>query len=185
MRDRLLALLYVIIVVTASMIQDVRVLGLLCALVLIAGGPRTPRLARRALLATGFFAGLVTLAWMVTAAIDGTVPWLALIRLNLRVFTLTSLTFLAVDRLDPQRITAGAPRVQALTVLILAQVGVYRRLLGEFRLAHRSRTCRRPAVRESVAMGAALGATFLRRAEHEAGQLTQGMTSRGFFHDPR
>ena len=183
MRDRLLAALYFASVLSISMVQDVRALAVICALVLLIGGRGTPRRARRALLATGFFTGLVSLAWLITSLIEGSVPVQALLRLNLRVFTLTTLTFLAVDRLDLRRITAFAPRLQTLVVLILAQIGVYRRLLGEFRLATRSRTYRRPALRESIHMGAAQGATFLRRAEHEAGQLTQGMTSRGFFLD--
>ena len=184
MRDRFLAVLYIGLVVTISMVQDIRVLGALCALILLAGGRDTPRLAGRALLAAGFFTGMVSLGWLITSLLDGNIPVQALVRLNLRVFTMTLLTFLAVTRLDIRQITAKAPRLQALAVLILAQVGVYRRLLGDFRLATRSRTCRRPALRDSVGMGAAIGATFLRRAEYAAEQLTQGMTSRGFFLDP-
>jgi hypothetical protein len=183
MRDRFLAVLYLVAVVTISATQDIRALAVCCALILLAGGRRSPRLARRALLATGFFTGLVSVAWLVAALFKGTVPTEALIRLNLRVFAMTTLTFVAVARLDLRQITAFAPRLQTLVVLILAQIGVYRRLLGDFRMATRSRTFRRPALRESVGKGAAVGATFLRRAEHEAAQLTQGMVSRGFFDD--
>ena len=183
MRDRLLAIVYLAAVLAVSLNQDVRALGVFCALVLLAGGRDTPRLARRALLATVFFTGLVSLGWLVSSLFDGDVPVQALIRLNLRVFTLTTLTFLAVTRLDIRQITAFWPRLRTLAVLILAQVSVYRRLLGDFQLATRSRTWRRPALKNSLAMGAATGAAFLRRAEHAAEQMTQGMISRGFFLD--
>ena len=184
MRDRVLALVYLAAILAISMNQDVRVLGIFCVLVLLACGRQGPRLARRALLATVFFTGLVSLAWLATSFVDGTIPTTALIRLNLRVFTLTTLTFLAASRLDIRRITAFWPRLRTLVVLILAQVGVYRRLLSDFRLAAKSRTWRRPALKDSLGMGAATGAAILRRAEHEAEQMTHGMISRGFFLDP-
>ncbi len=184
MRDRFLAALYLALVLAISLTHGVPRLGIFCGIVLVACGRDTWRLARRALLATAFFTGLVSLAWMMVTLLDGSVPVTGLIRLNLRVFTLTTLTFLAASRLDIIQITDPWPRLQTLVVLILAQVGVYGRLLRDFRLAAKSRTCRRPALKESLGMGAATGAAFLRRAEYAAEQMTQGMISRGFFLDP-
>jgi len=183
MRERILFAVYLALVVAISVTQNFVSLTGMGLVVLAVAGRDAPRLVRRAALAAGFFTGLVSLAWLVTAWIDGTVPWAALIRLNLRVFTLTLLTFTATERLDFERILAFAPRLQTLFVLIRAQVQVYRRLLADFRMAARSRTCRRPTLRDSLRLGAATGAAFLRRAEHSAEQMTQGMTSRGFFLD--
>ena len=184
MRDRIEALVYLAAVLGLSLTHSLQHIAICCGLVLITCGRDAPRLARRALLATVFFTGLVSLAWLVASLWEGTVPTAALIRLNLRVFTLTTLTFLAVSRLDIRTITAFWPRLRTLAVLILAQVGVYRRLLSDFRLATKSRTWRRPAVKDSLGMGAATGAAFLRRAEYAAEQMTQGLVSRGFFLDP-
>ncbi|MBU8869611.1 MAG: hypothetical protein KOO60_01935 [Gemmatimonadales bacterium] len=184
MRDRLLAVIYLASVLAVSMNQDVSVLGVFCALVLLACGRQITRLARRALLATAFFTGLVSLAWLATSLLEGTVPVMGLIRLNLRVFTLTTMTFLVASRLDILQITAFWPRFRTLIVLILAQIGVFRRLLGNLRLAAKSRTWRRPALKDSLGMGAATGVAILRRAEYAAEQMTQGMISRGFFLDP-
>lgn len=184
MRDRLTALLYIVLVVGVSVTHDLRLLAGCAAALVAASLPLGLRPVRRSLLAVGFFTGLVSIAWLVTTLPGGQTPWAALARLNLRAFVLTSLTFLAGELVDVRSLTAGHPRLRTFVVLNLAQVGGFRRLLGDFRLAARSRTCRRPTVRESVTHGAAVGATFLRRAEHAAAELTQGMTSRGFFLDP-
>lgn len=180
-RDRMLFLLYLIALVCVSLLQDLRWLAGCAVAVALLAGPAAPRLLKRALLATAFFAGLVSLAWIAAGAMAGEVPWRAIARLDLRVLTLTLLTFTVAARLDFEAMTSFSPRLQTLAVLIAAQVQVYRRLLTEFRLAGRSRMWRRPAVRDSLKLGAAVGASFLRRAEHSAEELTQGMTSRGFF----
>jgi len=182
-RDRFGLLLYLAVLLFLAATQELRWLAAGAVVVVIAGGRRAPRLARRAVLATAFFAGFVSLAWAVTAAVAGEVPWTAIVRLNLRVFALTTLTFTIAAHVDFERALAFAPKLQTLFVLIRAQVLVYRRLLVDFRLAARSRMCRRPAVRDSLRLGAAAGASFLRRAEQSSEELTQGMTSRGFFLD--
>ncbi len=182
-RDRTGLIIYLAALLFLSMTQQMRWLTAGAIVVLIAGGRQAPRLARRAILATAFFAGLVSAAWAVSAALEGDVPWIALARLNLRVFTLTLLTSTAAANVNFESALAIAPRLQTLFVLIRAQVQVYRRLLTDIRQAARSRMCRRPAVRDSVQLGASVGASFLHRAEQSSEELTQGMTSRGFFLD--
>ncbi len=182
-RDRLGLIVYLAALLFLSMTQQMHWLLAGALVVLIAGGRQAPRLARRAILATVFFAGLVSATWAISAALQGEVPWAALARLNLRAFALTLLTFTAAANVDFEAALSFSPRLQTLFVLIRAQLLVYRRLLADFRLAARSRMCRRPAVRDSVQLGAAAGASFLRRAEQSSEELTQGMTSRGFFLD--
>lgn len=180
-RDRILFVAYLAALVAISLVQDLRWLAGCALAVALLAGPSAPRLLKRAVLATLFFAGSVSAAWIVASALAGDVPWRAIARLDLRVLTLTLLTFTVAGRLDFEAMTSFSPRLQTLTVLIIAQVKVYRRLLTEFRLAGRSRMARRPAVRDSLKLGAAVGASFLIRAEQSAEELTQGMTSRGFF----
>lgn len=141
------------------------------------------RIALRALAATAFFCGILSLGWVILSLREGDIPATGILRFNLRVLLLTMLGQLAATRLDIVSLLDFHPPLQTLAVLIRAQIGVYRRLLVDYRQAVRSRTYRRPGLRGSQRISTSAAVGFLRRAEHEATELTLGLQSRGVFDD--
>ncbi len=102
---------------------------------------------------------------------------------NARLFFLVVLVFRILPAIDLQRALGFSPTLRFVLILATSQVLAFRRLFGDFEQALAARTTRRPGLRTSLRQGAALGAFFLRRAEHDATEITQALTARGFFLD--
>jgi hypothetical protein len=183
MRDRLLLSAYLCAVLVATLVHDWRWLLAGLAATLVLGGRRAPRLLRRALRAAAPFALTVSVAYLAMALRRGE-PWLGfLLLLNVRVLLLTCLAFLVAERIDLQRVVGHRSAAGYVLVLTTSQLLTFRRLYGDFKLALTSRTPRRVGTLTALRHGAAAGAWFLRKAEHDAAEITLAMTARGFFHD--
>jgi cobalt/nickel transport system permease protein len=183
MRDRIYLIGYLATVVLLTSIHDLRwllpallIIGLFC-------GRDLPRILKRAALATAFFCTLISLGWLLSSLRHGDVPWLAIGRLNVRVLTLTMLGFLLTARINLDAALAWSPRLLTLSILIRSQLQTFRRQLDDYRLATRSRTCRRFGLRDGQRAGGAAVAGLLQRAETASQDITMGMSSRGFFLD--
>jgi cobalt/nickel transport system permease protein len=185
MKDRLLLLLYLGAVVAATFVHDpVRLAGAL-AVVLLGCGGRAPRVLGRALRAAAPFAAAVSLGWLAASWWEERPAGAALLRLNLRVLLMTCLTFALAVRIDLQRALGFSRTLRFALALAVSQVLTFRRLYADFRLALRSRSPRRASAATSLRHGAAAGAWFLRRAEHDAAEIAQALDARGFFLDRR
>lgn len=186
-RDRALLLGYLAAVVAASLVHDGLLLAAGLAAVLASAGGRAGRLAWRALRATGPYLAAVAAGWLGLAALAGSdgpaAAWPALARLALRVLLLTALAFRVLPLVSLPRALAFSKTLRYVLVLATSQLLAFRRLFGDFRLALTARTPRRVGPRTAVRHGAATAAWFLRRAEHDAGTLTQALEARGFFLD--
>lgn len=185
MKDRALLLLYLAAIVAATFVHDPARLAAALAAVLLLSGRRAPRVLGRALRAAAPFAAAVSLGWLAAAWWEQRPAGAALLRLNLRVLLMTCLTFAVAARLDLQRALGFSRTLRFALVLAVSQALTFRRLHADFRLALRSRSPRRASTATALRHGAATGAWFLRRAEHDAGEIAQALDARGFFLDQR
>lgn len=183
MRDRLLLGLYLTAVVAVTTVHDPAALALALAAVLALAGRAGLRLLRRALLAVALFNGVVTATYVILATLEGRLSWHYVALVNLRVLLLATLTFLAVERIDPFRALAFSPSLTYLLTLAYSQSMVLRRSLEEFRLALRSRSPTPPGLRERYRHSAVTAGSLLQKALADAGETAQALRSRGFFDD--
>jgi len=184
MRDRLRFALYVAAIVAFTLIHDVALLLAATAALALLAGRDFPRIARRTLVAIPLFNAVVTLAYAALTLRDGTFSALYLVRTNLRVFLLTATTFLACERIDPFRLLGSAGPLPFFFVVAYGQIGALRRRLASFRLALRSRSIRRPRVRDLYRHRAAAAASLIESSMHDAGEVAWAMRARGAFLDP-
>lgn len=182
MRHRLLLLGYFGALFALSVVHDLRVLGGAFALWLLLAGRNAPRILRRASLAAGLFAISVSLGVVIAGWWQGSIDTAWLLRTNLRVLLLTSLTFLAMERLDLARALAPWPALLMLITVAGAQIRLLQRQLDDFRLGLRSRSLRRPTARTVAHHAASSGAQFLGRALHDAEEIGLAMQARGVWH---
>ncbi|MBK8167689.1 MAG: hypothetical protein IPK64_17220 [bacterium] len=187
-RDRALLLGYLVAVVAASLVHDAWLLATGLVLVLASAGGRAGPLAWRVLRATGPYLAAVAAGWLGLAMLAGPggsegAAGPALARLALRVLLLAALAFRVLPAVSLARALSFSRTLRYVLVLAMSQLLAFRRLFGDFRLALTARTPRRVGPRTAVRHGAATAAWFLRRAEHDAGTLTQALEARGFFLD--
>lgn len=183
MKDRLLLLGYLAAVVTATLVHNQALLGGAAVVVALSAGRNTRRVATRAFRAALPFLVAVNVGYLLVARHDLAAAGRVLPLVNARMMFMVLLAFRVLPAVDLQRALGFSPTLRFVLILATSQVLAFRRLFADFAQALAARTTRRPGLRTSLRQGAAMGAFFLRRAEHDATEITQALTARGFFLD--
>lgn len=183
MKERLVLLLYLAVVVAATLVHDARILLGMALLVVLLHGRSGPRLLGRVLRAVWPFIAAVSLGYLLVGRTDLRATGDTLLLINTRVIALTLLTFAVFGRLDLQKALGFSRTLRFVLILTTSQVLTFRRLFMDFRLALDSRMPGRVGLLTALRHGAATSAWFLRRAEHDATEITQALDARGFFID--
>jgi len=179
--NAILLIVYALAVTALTLVHDPRIYTAVMGLALLAAGRDAPGLVKRALLAVVLFSGVVSLAYAVTMLWRGESPWTWLLRTNLRILAMTTLTLTLTARVDLVSATSRLPTLQFVVILTLAQIRTLHRLWDDCRLALRSRALRRPGPGATLRHGGAAGGALLRRAEHDLEARLRAMEARGFF----
>lgn len=182
-RDHLIALLYLAGLITATLVHPPAWLAAGLAGVLLAAGREAVAVLRRAVLAVVAFNAVVSLSYAVMAWLQELSPWETLLRLNLRVLLLTSLTFLFIARVNLFRALDFSRSLSYVLALAYSQALTFQRAQDDFRLALASRSLQRPSLAQRYRASAAAVSWFLEKSLHAAHQSAQALRSRGFFHD--
>jgi cobalt/nickel transport system permease protein len=173
---------YIAAIVLASALGEPLWLALGIAGALLLAGRDAPALARRALLATLWFSGVVSLAYLGQSLWQtGALPWRWLLTANLRVLLMTLLTFLFIARVNLFAALSFSRRLSFMLVLAVSQASGLRRTLADFRLALQARGMRRGALRARYRAAAHAAVWLLDRALANAHEAAQAMQARGLF----
>lgn len=152
-------------------------------LALLLSGEQRSQLLRKSFFALLLFNGSVSLSYALLAWWQDTPAVEYLLRLNLRVFTLTYLSFLLAARVNLFKALSFSKDLSYLLMLAYAQIGQFRQLLEEFRLAWRSRRLRPLSWRQKQRQAGAFGLCLLDKSLQRSEEMHQAMRSRGFFND--
>jgi len=183
MKDRLLLLLYFAAVILITSIHQLGFLLVCLGLVFILSGKQLLTIFKKAVIAVAAFNLVVTISYIVISSLRGEMSPTYVALLNLRVMTLTSLTFLTFDRVNLFKALAFSRSLMHLLVLAYSQTLTLLRLFEEFRSSLKSRSLRRPGLKDLYRHGASTGAHLTHKSLHDAAETAQAMKSRGFFND--
>lgn len=184
MRDRIRLILYLAAVVGITCVHDPRFLAAGIVLVGMLAWKDALLLARRAVVAILFFNSIVTVSYVILASVRKELSLHFVLLINLRVFLLTYLTFLFQHRVNLFSALSFSRTLLYVLTLAYGQIVTFRRLFTDFRLALRSRSIERLGLQDLYRHGGATAAFFLGKGLRDATEISQAMTSRGFFHDP-
>ncbi len=183
MRDRVRFGLYIAAVFGITMVHEMRLLVAGMGIVILLSGRDFRRIARKAALAIVFFNSIVTVSYVLVSVVQGNFSGYYVALINMRVFLLTSLTFLARERIDPFRVVGFSRSLSYFAVIAYGQVLTLTRFFQDFRQALRSRSIRRLSVGDLVRHNASLATSLLRKSVHDTSEIAHAMRSRGFFDD--
>lgn len=182
MTQRLLLAAYGFALLAFSMVHDVRVLAVGLVACIALAGRRAPQVLRRATLAVVLFSISVSAGVVIAGLLAGSIDAAWLVRTNLRVLLLTTLTLVAAQRIDLARALTPWPGLLVLITVAGAQIRLLQRQLDDLRLGLRSRSLRRPNASTLAHHAASSGAQFLGRALHDAEEIGLAMQARGAWH---
>ena len=179
---------YLAAVVTGTLVHDPLVLAVALAVVLLSARRRAGRLWWRATRAAlpvvlAISLGYLALDYVNFARQDLPRAGAVVLVLNLRVALLTMLAFRILPQVDLQQALGFSPTLRFVLILATSQVLIFRRLFRDFQQALTARSPRRVGLLAALRHGAATSAWFLRRAEHDATEITQALETRGYFLD--
>jgi cobalt/nickel transport system permease protein len=182
-REHALLAGYVGALIAATLVHDPLWLGLGLAGALLLAGRQALDLLRRSLRTVLLFNLAVSLGYLLLAHLRGLSPWETLLLINLRVLTLTTLTFLFIARVNLFRALDFSPHLTWLLALAYSQAMSFARAHADFRLALVSRSIVRPGLRERYRASAAAAAWFMDKGLAAARETALALRSRGFFGD--
>lgn len=179
--ERAALVVYLAAVVMLTSIHDAYLLAASLGVVLLVSGRRAIAVTRRVLLAAGPFLAVVSGSYAAMTLASGDFSADYLVLLNLRVTTLTALTFLVMPRINLARALGFSRGLLFATTLAISQALTLRRVVENYRLALTSRTLVRLGLRDRYRHSAASAARLLGTALHQSGEIALAMRARGFF----
>jgi cobalt/nickel transport system permease protein len=183
MRDQLLLILYFMGAIAVTLIHEIPLLLAGIGIAYLLAWRDGLAVAGRVIPAIALFNLVLTVSYAGIASARGTFSLEYIGLMNLRVFLLTSLSVLAIRRINLFRAVAFSRTLQFVLILAYGQILLFRRLYTDSRMAFMSRSIRTPALRNLYRHAAANASFFADRALHRAGELTDALRSRGYFHD--
>ncbi|MFA9461580.1 ABC transporter permease [Thiohalorhabdus methylotrophus] len=183
MRDRFLLAGYLAAVVALTFLHSIPALGVCILAALALSGRAAPRLLGRSVRAILLFNLTVSLSYAAVAWWQGHFPAEYLLRINLRVLLLVFLGFWLVERVNLARALAFSRSLMVLVTLSAGQALAFRRLVGEFRQAFRSRGVGPMTLADRYRFAATLAGHLLDLAVERSAEVVRAMRSRGVFDD--
>jgi len=183
-RHTLVLLAYLTAVLSVSFIHSPLMLAGLLGLALLASGQQRWRLLRRSVLAGLVVTLCVGGGYAIFALAQGEFHGMVVLRLTLRVVLLTFFGCWFVSRGNLLRALAFSTSLTRLAAIAAGQVGIFTKLVRDFRLASVSRSCgRRLTWVQRLQQAAALSAQLMDKAVANAEQNTRALHARGAFDD--
>ena len=129
------------------------------------------------------FNSIVTVSYAVSSLIQDSFSAHFLLLFNLRVMLLTSMTLLFSRRVNLFSVFSHSTILLYLLTIAYSQSMAFQRLLRDFLLARQSRTLTKLRLIDLYRSSASIGSFFFNKSLVNATEITQAMTSRGFFND--
>lgn len=183
MKQRAWLGLWLLAVVTVTLVHDPAWLAAGAGAVLLCSGGGRRALLLRALRIVAPVLLVVSLGYVLMGWVSGVLSWPFLLLLNLRVVLLALLTTWVARDVDLDAALRGWPSALRWLGIVRGQITVFRRLMGEYRAAVLSRSTVPPTLGQRYRAGAAMGLAALDKAMYNSEAVTQAMRSRGALDD--
>jgi len=135
------------------------------------------RLMKRSVSAVLLFSTAVNLSYLAVHGLD----WHYLLLLNLRVIDMTFLTLLFISKVNLFRLLGFSKSLTYLLVVSYSQILLFRKYYGELTMALKSRSIKKPTLKERINFLRSATGFFIRKSVENSQEISLAMKSRGFF----
>ncbi len=183
MRDKVLFFLYIFSVIALTSIHNIYFFAVSILLFCFLAGKDIFSILKKSVLSILVFNSIVSISYILYSIFKGT-EWIDyVVLINLRVFSLTFLTFLFIEKVNLFKALSFSKTLTYLLVLSFSQILMFKKYFIDFKMALKSRTIEKPKQRELYNFISTVFYFFLNKSINNSKEISQAMKSRGFFND--
>ncbi|RUM57086.1 MAG: hypothetical protein DSY60_05555 [Persephonella sp.] len=183
MKEKILFAFYIIGVVVLTSIHNIYFFIGSIVILFILSGRQFFKITRKTLKAILIFNSFITISY-IGYAIYKDISWIDYILLiNLRVFSITFLTFLFISKVNLFKALSFSKTLSYILVLSYTQILTFKKYLEDFKFTLESRLLNKPKLSDSYNFVSSMFFYFFNKSINNSKEISQGMKSRGFFND--
>ena len=181
MGDKIFLLLYLVSVFILTSIHNLYFYSIFLLILMIISGKELIPVFKKSLISVIIFNFTISISYIIFCLLKNE-EWLwYVVLLNLRVFTLTFLTFLFVSKVNIFKAFSFSKTFQYLLTLSYSQIITYTRSFEDFRFSMKSRLIQKPERKDIYAFISRIFSYFFKKTLENSKEISQAMRSRGFF----
>ena len=183
MKDKLLFVLYLLSIVILTSVHDIWFFVAFLSFLFVFAGKNIFSILKKTALSIILFNSIISISYIIYSVLKNQEWFEYILLLNLRVFTITFMTFLFINRVNIFKALSFSKTLQFLLVLSYSQILTYKKSFNEFKLALKSRTIQKPERKDMYNFISRVFYFFLNKSMNNSKEISQAMKSRGFFVD--
>jgi cobalt/nickel transport system permease protein len=183
MRDKILFFLYIFFIVLLTSIHNIYFISGITLFFFVLAYSDFLEILKKSIFSILLFNSIISISYIIYSLIKG-IQWIDYIVLvNLRVFSLTFLTFLFIKKVNLFKALSFSKTLSYLLVLSYSQILMFKKYFIDFKMSLKSRTLIKPNKKDLYNFVSTVFYFFLNKSINNSKEISQAMKSRGFFND--
>jgi len=183
MKDKILFVVYIFCVILLTSVHNVYFFSIFILILFSLSFKDFFEIFKKSVLSILLFNSVVSISYIAYSIFKGT-EWIDyIILINLRVFSLTFLTFLFISKVNLFKALSFSKTLTYLLVLSYSQILMFKKYFYDFKMALKSRTIEKPKRKDLYNFISTVSYFFLNKSINNSKEISQAMKSRGFFND--
>ena len=183
MKDKLFFVLYLLSIVILTSVHNLWFFVVFLSFLFVFSGKDIFSILKKTVLSIILFNSIISISYIIYSVLKNQEWFEYILLLNLRVFTVTFMTFLFIQKINIFKALSFSKTLQFLVVLSYSQILTYKKSFNEFKLALKSRTIQKPERKDMYNFISRVFYFFLSKSMNNSKEISQAMKSRGFFID--
>ncbi len=175
--------MYIFLLILISSYHNLYFLGFISIVVSFLSGKYFFKLLKKTVLSIFLFNSSISISYGFYTYINGNFDLNYLILINLRVFTLTFLTFYVFSIVNKVKALSFSKSLSFILTVSLSQIYLFKKLLNDFNDAINSRSLNGYSLKKRITFFTVIFKYFLNKAFENSKDISYGMKSRGFYND--
>ncbi|WP_297452703.1 hypothetical protein [Persephonella sp.] len=183
MKDKLFFVLYLLGIIALTSVHNLWFFVVFLSFLFVFSGKDIFSILKKTAFSIILFNSIVSISYIIYSVLKNQEWFEYIILLNLRVFTITFMTFLFIQKINIFKALSFSKTLQFLVVLSYSQILIYKKSFNEFKLALKSRIIQKPERKDMYNFISRVSYFFLNKSINNSKEISQAMKSRGFFID--
>ncbi len=180
-KDKIFLIFYILSIIILTAYHKINFLLVILFILFFLSLSEFFKIFKKALFSIIIFNSIVSISYIFLNLLKGKIDWDYLILINLRVFTLTYMTFLFIKKVNIINALSFSKNLSMVLTLSLSQILSFLKLKEDFRYSFKSRVLNKPKRKEIYNFLSSMLFYFFNLAYNNLKEIALSMKSRGFY----